>query len=528
MSSDSDTSSSKRAREGYDSDDSLELKRMCKATPVDLVLHDAFGSQEPPSPDGIEGFPVAMQPLAPQPLVHEDAVARAAATGQVKRLKSLLSKSKGDLTRAMFFAATNGHFHVVTELLCQLKPPYSEYLSCNGYLTLKKAVMPAARNGHHDIVVNLLKWMEVDGEMDKETAWEVLDEAASSGQLEVVKFVAGYLIRTKDDEDQCAESKAVSHAIDGSHADVVVYLLRYPWNLAYYFIEAVEKEQHAVARSIYMAYPLYYDGKNLFAEMAGDGFSNAVTYMYERGYCGAELIQDAFVKASATRRNEVLEYLLTTGRVSMEGFERGLEAAATSGSIAAVRHICSKRLVPHKGIHQAFEMSGSLAVTKYLYEKEKIPAASITAALKNVTGIGKMIPIQKKDREAIALFLCQVNCIPPDVTCTAFAMTAYDMVSMVDALYDKPCISRDIVCAALQQAADSGHINIVRVLIGKTGISQVVKQVALLNAALKNHVAIVRLMMACEQWPLDIVRQALKVTTSRKLKQFLREKLQSC
>ncbi|KAG2904333.1 hypothetical protein PC129_g9091 [Phytophthora cactorum] len=296
--------------------------------------------------------------------------------------------------------------------------------------------MPAARIGHRDIVMTLLNWMEVDGEIDRNTTWAVRDEAATYRPLEVVKLMARYL-------------------------------LRYPWNLAFYFMEAMEKEQHADTKKIYLIFPLYFDGKNLFVEMAGDGFTCATMYMYTRGYCSEELIQDAFVKAAVARRTEILEFLLATGRVSMEGFERGLEAAATSGSIAAVTYLDNKKLSSLQGIHRAFEVSGSLAVTKFLYKTEKIPAQSMTAALKNVTGIGTMIQMHKKDREAIALFLCKEGCIPAEMICTVFAMTVYDLAGMVESLYGNPCISRQVVCAALQQAADSGHVNIVRYLMDK-------------------------------------------------------------
>ncbi|KAG2822525.1 hypothetical protein PC119_g21721 [Phytophthora cactorum] len=223
-------------------------------------------------------------------------------------------------------------------------------------------------------------------------------------------------------------------------------------------------------------------------------------YMYTRGYCSEELIQDAFVKAAVARRTEILEFLLATGRVSMEGFERGLEAAATSGSIAAVTYLDNKKLSSLQGIHRAFEVSGSLAVTKFLYKTEKIPAQSMTAALKNVTGIGTMIQMHKKDREAIALFLCKEGCIPAEMICTVFAMTVYDLAGMVESLYGNPCISRQVVCAALQQAADSGHVNIVRYLMDKQVISQRIKEVALLSAARSNHAAVARLMTPSDSW----------------------------
>ncbi|KAG3184457.1 hypothetical protein PC128_g13729 [Phytophthora cactorum] len=403
--SDSDTSGSKRTLAILDYDDSLDSKRICKSITVDPAIHNAFDSQDPSSPDEVRSFLLSQQPLTSRTLTHEEIVLKAAE----------VCKNQCDLTNAMVFAATNDHFHVVMKLLHQLKLP---------------------KIGHRDIVMTLLNWMEVDGEIDRNTTWAVRDEAATYRPLEVVKLMARYL-------------------------------LRYPWNLAFYFMEAMEKEQHADTKKIYLIFPLYFDGKNLFVEMAGDGFTCATMYMYTRGYCSEELIQDAFVKAAVARRTEILEFLLATGRVSMEGFERGLEAAATSGSIAAVTYLDNKKLSSLQGIHRAFEVSGSLAVTKFLYKTEKIPAQSMTAALKNVTGIGTMIQMHKKDREAIALFLCKEGCIPAEMICTVFAMTVYDLAGMVESLYGNLCISRQVVCAALQQAADSGHVNIVRYLMDK-------------------------------------------------------------
>ncbi|KAG3155951.1 hypothetical protein PI126_g8955 [Phytophthora idaei] len=109
--------------------------------------------------------------------------------------------------------------------------------------------------------------MDVDREIDRNTAWALLDEAASCGQLEEVNLVARYVSRNGDAEEQCSNSKAVSLAIAGGHAEVAAYLLRYPWNMAFYFMEAMEKGQHAVAKKVYLMYPLNIDGKNLIVDV---------------------------------------------------------------------------------------------------------------------------------------------------------------------------------------------------------------------------------------------------------------------
>jgi ankyrin repeat protein len=509
----SDTSTSKRTLESSDSDDSLQLKRACTSpSAIDQPLLV-------PIPVGI---PHALQRIASFSL--EETIVGAAATGQCERLKELLKDSKGDLTDALVAAASNGHFQVVETLLHQLNYPGRDYLDNKGYETLRKAVIPAARHGHRPIVQLLLSWLSVDGEIDKDTAWRALDEAAANGQLEVVKFVAGYVVRTKYDEEECSNSKAVSLAIAGGYADVVGYLLRFPWNLAYAFMEVIMKEQHVVAERIYLVYPMYFGGKNLLVEMAGDGFTSAVKYMYEHGHDGKDVLEAACVKAAACQRTEVLELLVSFG-ISTGGLNKALKAAATTGSMASVSLLVNKGVVSLMGIYQAFEMSGSLAVFRYLRKEEQMPATSITEAFKNVTGIGSKLPMRKKDRKAIAVLLCKEKCIPPDVICTAFAMTAYDMENMVEAMCDNPCISADVVCAALRNAAASGHINIVRFLVEKPEISAAVRRAAIMDAARNNHLAVVRILVKHGDCPLETLREALKVTSNPKIQQLLRDEM---
>ncbi|EGZ18595.1 hypothetical protein PHYSODRAFT_332345 [Phytophthora sojae] len=115
--------------------------------------------------------------------------------------------------------------------------------------------------------------------------------------------------------------------------------------------------------------------------------------------------------------------------------------------------------------------------------------------------------------------------MPPDVICTVFAMTAYDLDDLVTILYDDPSISREVVSAALQNASGLGHLRIVHFLIDKPEITQSVKQVALLFAARSNYRAVVQLLEKGEDWPLATLNEALKLTSSPRLKQFLRERI---
>lgn len=115
-------------------------------------------------------------------------------------------------------------------------------------------------------------------------------------------------------------------------------------------------------------FPFYFEGENLFVEMAGDGFVIAVKYMYDHDHKDANLVQDVFANATLTRRTEVLEFLLGTGRVSLESFNTAFETAASSGSFSFVMFLYEKHFASLQGIYRAFEKAGSLAVTKFLLE----------------------------------------------------------------------------------------------------------------------------------------------------------------
>ncbi|KAG6617317.1 uncharacterized protein IUM83_02449 [Phytophthora cinnamomi] len=517
MSSDT-SSSSKRTLDSSDSDDTSTSKRACTIANIAEV-------DFPPSvelPVEFPKLPLEWQRLDTLWLTPVDVVLQAAASGQVVWLTQLLRKFKGHLAAAV--ATSDGNFEAVRHLLQQLEGPRRQYFGSNANATVNKAVWLAARNGHWQVVELLLNTLGNDGEIDGDVAWEVLEEAAASGQLATVQFVTRYVIRSKEDEDNCADSEAVSRAIAGGHGDVVAYLLRYPWNLASAFMEAMEREQHAVADKIYQVFPFYFEGKNLFVEMAGDGFLTAVKYIYQHGHKSENVIQDAFVRAATTRRMKVLEFLLGTGRVSLKSFDMALEAAASSGSYSMVTFLYEKHFASLQGIYRAFEKAGSLSVIKYLYTKENIPAQSITIAFQNVTGIGSTtLVFPRKEREAVAAFLySHRSSMTPDVLCTAFAMTTYDLLDLVTTLYGDPSISREVVCAALQNASGLGHLRIVHFLMDKPEISQSVKQVALMFAARNNHNAAIQLLEKGENWSLTTLNEAIKATSSPRLKQFLR------
>ncbi|EGZ18598.1 hypothetical protein PHYSODRAFT_332347 [Phytophthora sojae] len=368
MSSDtSSSSSSERALESSDSDDSSSSKRVCTIMDVDEAASPLPSVDLPVE---IQKLPLVLQRAAALWMTPEDAVLQAAASGQSGWLKQLLNEFMGTLEHAAATATSEGNtLQTVLQLLHELDDPCRRCFGSDTIATLEKAAIIAARSGHLDTVELLLRSLEVRGKVREEAAWKVLEEAAVHGHLAVVQFASRYVIRTPSDDERCTDSKAVSLAIAGGYVDVVVYLLRYPWNVASAFMEAVRKQQHVIAEKIYQVFPFYFEGKNLFVEMAGDGFLIAVQYLYERGHNDENLVQDAFLKAATgmTRRTEVMEFLIGTGRVLEEVFDTAFEAVATSGSVSTVTFLYEQQFASLRGIYRAFERAGSLSVTKFLF-----------------------------------------------------------------------------------------------------------------------------------------------------------------
>ncbi|KAE8893249.1 hypothetical protein PF003_g22629 [Phytophthora fragariae] len=94
---------------------------------------------------------------------------------------------------------------------------------------------------------------------------------------------------------------------------------------------------------LYEAYPLYADGDNLFVRMARDSRTDAVEYLYDKVHPSPTLVGEAFVDAARCYYTDVAEFLLTTGRVPTDAFDKAVSNAVSSGRIGLLKTLISKK-----------------------------------------------------------------------------------------------------------------------------------------------------------------------------------------
>ncbi|KAG7379468.1 hypothetical protein PHYPSEUDO_008542 [Phytophthora pseudosyringae] len=226
----------------------------------------------------------------------------------------------------------------------------------------------------------------------------------------------------------------MSSAIDGAHAEVVVHLLSgddLAYDMGEVFEEIIARGQDSLAKKIYGMYPDISDGGDLFVQMASEDRIDAVKYLLNRGCKEVGLIEEAFNKAAICRCKNVLEFLMSTGRVSVAAFDRALECAASSGSIKAVVNLYKMRCASSRGIESAFEQAGSVAVVRFLHENEQVPSMSIIACFKHACGREFAVSMPKKEWDGIVVFLYNLHCIPSEVLSEVFSNTPFDMMGLV-------------------------------------------------------------------------------------------------
>ncbi|GMF35474.1 unnamed protein product [Phytophthora lilii] len=238
----------------------------------------------------------------------------AARTGNLERLLEILENFQVDVVDATMAAASNGHYGCVVALRDYLCDPEDDeyYLDIEGRETFSAAVVPAAQNGHSDVVKFILIALLSDGEINEEATWRAFHEAASHGFVDIVQMTAEQLSWRDEFDREC--SPALLSAIAGGHTEVVALLLQLEdchCDMGSAFVEAMNMTQHEVAERIYEIFPEVTGGENLFVEMAGRGRRDVVAYMYEHGHIDEKLIREALQRASANACTSVVGFLKT-------------------------------------------------------------------------------------------------------------------------------------------------------------------------------------------------------------------------
>ncbi|KAG7376384.1 hypothetical protein PHYBOEH_001565 [Phytophthora boehmeriae] len=311
-----------------------------------------------------------------------------------------------ELMKKMMVAATeNRHLQVVGYLLTQFTGVEGDEMDADKMEILKSVVVAGARVGYLDAVKLVLPVMLGADEYragyerrryyDKYKGWrEALTEAARNGHLVVVMFLADVQDKECYVNSYVLSEDALGLAIAGGHDEVVKYLLdldreRFRWNLINACTEVVKRDNKDLAEFFYNNYAKYVRGTtehvtgNLFVDLAIEGRTEAVKFMYVNGHDDAEIVCDAFVNAVAVgRRVEVVEFLLETGHIFPAIFDKGFVAAASSMWVTS-KIVCSlyaMKRASAKTINNVFAVARDMAVMKLLYENERISDEAIIKA----------------------------------------------------------------------------------------------------------------------------------------------------
>jgi hypothetical protein len=490
-----------------------------------------------PFPAKIEALPHIIKAIDILLMSPAEVIVEAARTGDQKWLRSLLDEyGHTVLKEAVVAAAQDGHTAAVKLLMAEIIVVQTGSLNYESWRILTDAAMAAGGRGHLAVVQILLDQMEAENEKSDEgcsefsydASWKVMDAAAASRQLQVVRLAAVYAreefgVRASD---QC---QALRLAISGGFTEIVNFLLepsRFSWSHAEALDQAILEGQREIADLIYAkCSPTYAEGKSFFSCLADEGDLKAVTYLYNSGQVSVELVDEALVSSAQTGCVDVASFLLDTGSVSAKAFNSAFELAAAHGAIDTVKLLYGQGRVSTNSVITAFKSTSSVAVVKFLHENERVPAEIITTAFENASCCG-----WRKGRyyrcteetDEIAKYLSGEPCIPAEVVNEAFEKAAdKGGITMIEALYGDR-IFPEVTTSVLISAVATGSIDVVRLLCQSPGLPFSAKHEALLMAARCNQRGVAQYMASSENWPVDVLNEALHATTHRKLKRYLR------
>ncbi|KAE8982455.1 hypothetical protein PF011_g21606 [Phytophthora fragariae] len=224
-----------------------------------------------------------------------------------------------------------------------------------------------------------------------------------------------------------SECSALARAISGGHKVVVEYLLILEgcsWDFRAAFVAAVDAGDKALADRIYVQTP---EKDELFIMLSCRGNLDALKYLYETGHNDAKLIGQAFVKTTNWEGNDTLEFLLGTGRVSSEAFEKGFETAVESAwdRVNMVQFFLDKKRASAKAINKAFVVVQDSDILKMLLEREHIWDESIRAVFEQATGnLSEYDSRRGQSGVRIIKLLHVKDCIPSNMIGKAFVVAA--------------------------------------------------------------------------------------------------------
>jgi hypothetical protein len=502
-----------------------------------------------------------------------EAVVEASTTRQLRWLRTLLDGyDRQVLHDALVGVARDGHNDAVKLLILEVIGAQIGSLDEDTMKTLTAAAVAAAEKGHLAVVEFLLEIEleredefddedESDDESDEDSedeashkaAWKVLDAAARTGHLSVVKLAMEF---APEDELLAFErSDALDLAIRGGYEDIAVFLLQprmYTWKYAEALECAIDQEQHRIAEVLFQNFE---DG-NFLGDLARDGNMKAVTYLYNMGHDDPELVNSAFIEAASHGHTDIVAFLLGSGPIGAKAFDLAFEGAASAGAIDTFMLLYDQDRASRASLHAAFEKSPHASIVEFLYANECIPVETVVAAFQNAGRCGDVdceAYQPNSDQLAILRLLCGCNSIPERIVNAVFAQASnafetsvlkilcrdhrisekeigvaflegakWGKSDLVEALFKAVPIPNDLAAKGLEKAAEWGSLDVVKLLQGQPAISAAAKQKALQGAADECQEEVVLYMCKHGEWSIELLHKVLTATGHNDVVGFIR------
>ncbi|GMF30166.1 unnamed protein product [Phytophthora lilii] len=463
-------------------------------------------------------------------MTPQEAVVEAAKTNQLKWLQDLLGQHAFKvLNVALVDAARDGSVEAVKVLTLKVIGDQTGTLQSTKFEVLKSAAIAAAGNGHLPVVELLFSELnayerhdksedEEDSDYDDtageyssschDGAQEIFDAAAANGHLRVAHFVANCAPVTFSHE-----SHALHLAVVGGYVDIVRFLLetaKYTWAHTETLELAVDEGHHRIAELIYAGWPNN-RGECLLSYLAQQGNTKLVAYLYKFARAEPEVIEDAFIKAARHGRTDVVAFMLDNGPISSEAFNLGFEDAAAAGSIIAAFRSAAESIGGNTDYHTQRK---NIKILEILSKGQCIPREDINNVVARAT---------RAYQPSILKSFGNDYRLSPETFAKAFSKSIEEgCVEVVEAFLQGKLMSVNLATCGLMKAAACGHAAIVFSLLKKPMIAATAKQESLVTAASHNRNCIVQDMCKQFEWPIKVLKGALRATHSRRLTKFLR------
>ncbi|KAF4030426.1 hypothetical protein GN244_ATG17807 [Phytophthora infestans] len=326
-------------------------------------------------PSNLRSLPHVLNEIENFLLPPEEAMVEAASTNQLDWLKSLVDRYDSHVLDAVLLAARLediGSLELLTPHMFD-----SNELKGGAWDVCRIAIHTAAKSRSCDVVRFLLSLVDSADEC-RQMARTVVGIAAARGYLDIL-LIAADTADTADTADVELSINsigfALSLAICGKQSEAAIFLVS-----RYYRIldlsEGLEKAliygMGQVADCIYGVITKQDNEtpfEDFFVNLAGDGYANAIEFLYRRGHKETKLLGYALDNAVCADQMEVLRMILNTERVTQDRIGETLLIAARHGKFSPVEFLVQNSRISDRQTKKAFENASKLAISNYLFDK---------------------------------------------------------------------------------------------------------------------------------------------------------------